>query len=1181
MTSNKVVTATFTQNAYSLTVTTVGTGSVTRNNTGPYHYGDAVELTAVPVIGWSFDHWSGDLSGSANPGMLTITGDKAVTATFTQNVYALTVTTVGSGSVNLNNTGAYHYGDVVRLTAVPSAGWSFESWSGDLLGSANPATILINGNKAVTATFTQNAYVLTVSVVGSGSVAKVPDHASYHLNDVVQLAATPSAGWSFSAWSGDFSSSVNPVSVIVNETTSVTATFAQNTYTLTVTTVGTGSVNRNNTGPYHYGDMVQLTANPTVGWSFDHWSGDLTGSVNPATIIMIGNMAVTATFTQNTYTLTVTTIGSGSVVLNNTGPYHIGDAVQCAANPTVGWSFDHWSGDLSGSINPATIVIDGNKAVTATFTQNTYTLTVSIAPVGAGSVNLNNTGPYHYGDVVRLTAVPGAGWSFSAWSGALTGSTNPASLTITGNMGVTATFAQNTYTLTVTTIGSGSVNLNNTGPYHYGDMVQFTAVPATGWSFSVWSGDLSGFANPTALVVNGNKAVTATFTQNTYTLAVSIVGSGAVNLNNSGPYHYGDAVQLTAVWTTGWSFQSWSGDLLGSVNPATILVTGNMAVTATFLQNAYSLTVSTVGSGSVVKVPDQGVYGWGTNVTLTATPIIGWNFDHWSGDASGTVNPITVNITSDKTITATFTQNTYTLTVTLVGSGSVNLNNSGPYHYGDVVRLTAVPVTGWSFQSWSGDLTGSASPTTILISGNKAVTATFAQNTYTLTVATVGSGSVNSNSTGPYHYGDVVQLTAVSAAGWSFDHWSGDLTGSVNPATIIMIGNMAVTATFMQQCLVTFYTDPAGSGYNITFQEQTYLNDTTATFPFGTSGLATAGVPSGWVFDHWISTDNVFVSNINANPTTVTITSNGTLKAVYAPEMDFSVARSPSSRSIAAGSTATFTVTASLLYGTSQSVSFSCLGLPPDATASFSPASGLPTFSSTLKISTGTSTPPGTYTITVAGSSQYASRWTTLQLKIMNFSVAPTPFSPNGDGVKDTTTVESTFWDSLTWTLTVKNTTGSVVRNLGTGSGSSVSMTWDGRDDLGNIVIDGTYTVSLILPGLTKTGSVVLDTTRPTVTCSWSRSTFNPRSGQTSKLAYTLSEKCSIYIQIYDSAGNLVRTLLAPTTKNKGTFSVTWNGKDDSGVIVPSGTYSCKIFAEDMAGNQVSPYPTACQIAVS
>jgi hypothetical protein len=89
----------------------------------------------------------------------------------------------------------------------------------------------MSGPVAVTATFIQNAYSLTVSTVGSGSVTKVPDQASYRLGDVVQLTATSTAGWSFSVWSGDISGSVNPVSIIINGTTSVTATFSQNPYT--------------------------------------------------------------------------------------------------------------------------------------------------------------------------------------------------------------------------------------------------------------------------------------------------------------------------------------------------------------------------------------------------------------------------------------------------------------------------------------------------------------------------------------------------------------------------------------------------------------------------------------------------------------------------------------------------------------------------------------------------------------------------------------------------------------------------------------------------------------------------------------------------------------------------------------------------------------------------------------
>lgn len=438
---------------------------------------------------------------------------------------------------------------------------------------------------------------LTVNVAGSGSVAKIPDQVVYDWGTNVTLTANPTIGWSFNHWSGDASGTVNPVTVNMTSDKTVTATFTQNTYALTIMVIGSGSVNPNNSGPYYYGDVVELTAVPAIGSNFDNWSGDLNGSANPATILIDGDKMVTATFTQNEYTLTVSTVGNGIINLNNTGPYHYGDIVELTAVHVIGWSFQGWSGDLLGSVNPSTILIDGNKAVTATFTQNTYTL--AITTVGSGSVNLNNSGPYHYGDVLQLTAVPSIGWSFSVWSGHLSGSANPTTLVIDGNKAVTATFIQSEYTLTVTAIGGGSVVLNNTGPYHIGDAIQLTANPTVGWSFDHWSGDLSGSTNPATIIINGNKAVTATFTQNTYALSVSTapLGAGSVNLNNTGPYHYGDAVQLTAVPTVGFSFQSWSGDLSGSTNPTTIVINGNKAVTATFSQPApvggYSIHIST------------------------------------------------------------------------------------------------------------------------------------------------------------------------------------------------------------------------------------------------------------------------------------------------------------------------------------------------------------------------------------------------------------------------------------------------------------------------------------------------------------------------------------------------------------------------------------------------------------
>lgn len=144
---------------FTLGISIDGSGSVTKNpNQATYPYGTVVQLTATANIGWTFSSWTGNLSGSTNPTSITMTGNKSVTAHFTQNQYTLTITIDGSGSVTKNpNQATYSYGQVVTLTAVPGSGFMFSSWSGDLTGSQNPKTITMNGNKAVTAHFLDSA----------------------------------------------------------------------------------------------------------------------------------------------------------------------------------------------------------------------------------------------------------------------------------------------------------------------------------------------------------------------------------------------------------------------------------------------------------------------------------------------------------------------------------------------------------------------------------------------------------------------------------------------------------------------------------------------------------------------------------------------------------------------------------------------------------------------------------------------------------------------------------------------------------------------------------------------------------------------------------------------------------------------------------------------------------------
>ena len=162
----------------------------------------------------------------------------------------------------------------------------------------------------------------------------------------------------------------------------------------------------------------------------------------------------------------------------------------------------------------------------------------------------------------------------------------------------------------------------------------------------------------------------------------------------------------------------------------------------------YTLNVTVVGNGSVSKDPDQASYTQDQSVTLTPNPAAGWVFSEWAGDLSGSTNPETLVMNTDKNVTAIFVEQLpqHTLTINLVGSGTVTQDpDQTSYDENSSVELSAVPEEGWTFTEWSGGLTGNTNPETVVMDSDKTITATFVEGglpTYTLTTSAVGNGSV-------------------------------------------------------------------------------------------------------------------------------------------------------------------------------------------------------------------------------------------------------------------------------------------------------------------------------------------------------------------------------------------------------------------------------------------------------
>ncbi|MFC2005222.1 hypothetical protein ACFLUY_03245 [Chloroflexota bacterium] len=136
--------------------------------------GATVAVEAVPDSGYVFDGWSGSLSGTTNPAFLVIDCNKKIAASFSRAMYTLTMDiNSGGGTLEVNRVAPFSYpftydfsgGATVTIEAVPDFGHVFDSWSGDLSDAANPAFLVIDNNKNITAIFSTDWTAVIVIIV--------------------------------------------------------------------------------------------------------------------------------------------------------------------------------------------------------------------------------------------------------------------------------------------------------------------------------------------------------------------------------------------------------------------------------------------------------------------------------------------------------------------------------------------------------------------------------------------------------------------------------------------------------------------------------------------------------------------------------------------------------------------------------------------------------------------------------------------------------------------------------------------------------------------------------------------------------------------------------------------------------------------------------------------------------
>ncbi|MFZ1988412.1 MAG: hypothetical protein WAW96_01445, partial [Alphaproteobacteria bacterium] len=381
-------------------------------------------------------------------------------------------------------------------------------------------------------------------------------------------------------------------------------------------------------------------------------------------------------------------------------------------------------------------------------------------------------------------------------------------------------------TVNVDPSGSGAVSLNNTGPYHYGDVVQLTAVPVnSSWSFSGWSGDLGGSSNPENILIDGNKNVNAAFSQLTYLIHASAGPGGSILPSGDVTVTYGGDQDFTFTPEAGYNIEDVMVDSVsqGPLNYYNFTnVVAEHWISVSFVPNAYTITASS-GPGGTIDPSGLVAVGYGNDQAFVITPYVGFHIGDVLVDGGSIGVPSTYtfySVTADHTITVLFSLDVYTLTVNVnpLGAGIVSRNYTGPYHYGDVVQLTATPYTGYTFTDWSGDLTGTTNPASIIMDASHTITASFAIQTFTITATASSGGSISPPGSVIVNYGGSQTFTITADPGYSIasvlvDGVSQGAIGSITFSNVQ--ADHTISATFTLPASKLVYTTGASQSLTI------------------------------------------------------------------------------------------------------------------------------------------------------------------------------------------------------------------------------------------------------------------------------------------------------------------------------------------------------------------------------
>jgi hypothetical protein len=392
---------------------------------------------------------------------------------------------------------------------------------------------------------------------------------------------------------------------------------------------------------------------------------------------------------------------------------NIGGSMTFTITPAAGYSIADVlvDGASAGAVTTYAFTnVTANHTIAATFAPNTsYAITAS---AGAnGSISPSDTVSVLGGAKQTFTMTPAAGYRVAD---VLVDGTSVGALTsytfynVQAAHTISASFTLNVYTITAAADVNGSITPSGTVTVNHGDNGAFSITPNLGYQVSgviVDGAQQGAITSYTFTNVSADHTINAYFKVMTFTLTASATSGCSISPAGTIIVNYGVNQTYTITPTVGYYTVDVQVDGVSQGAVATYTfanVTANHTIAATFAANpSYTITASAGPNGAISPAGSVSVLS-GAYKKFTFTPNAGYRVTDVlvDGASVGARTSYTFNsVTSDHTISASFTLDVYTITAAADVNGTITPSGAITVNKGDSQTFTITPIPGRTVRS--------------------------------------------------------------------------------------------------------------------------------------------------------------------------------------------------------------------------------------------------------------------------------------------------------------------------------------------------------------------------------------------------------------------------------------------------------------------------------------------------